>query len=124
MSPESKKSRKPGGKNLIGKHTLCDFHTLRITILFVHGFYIDKWDDNYIKYGLFPSENDGSSHESSAQCMLNIATSVWLLQNCGVFYKRNAAFIRKSHRNFLKAARIFVQTAKIPPVISLNDSAS
>jgi len=49
--------------------------------------------------------------------MLNIATSVWLFQYCRVIYKTNTAFIKRP-AIFQKTARIFVQTAKFPPIIS------
>jgi len=65
-----------------------------------------------------------SSLLNACFAILDIATNFWLIQTCGVIYKRNTAFSEQVLATFQATARIFVQTVKFPPVISRNNSTS
>jgi len=47
---------------------------------------------------------------------LNIPTGFWLIQNCGVIYKTNTAFIRKNPCIFLRKSTNICEDSKIPSI--------
>jgi len=48
--------------------------------------------------------------------ILNIAKNFWHIQNYGVFYKRNTAFIKTSPRNFSSNSTNICANSKIPSI--------
>jgi len=93
-----------------------------------------KCDDDYITVSMDffnPKVNNLAMNDTSVQIMfaiLNITTSFWLIQNCGIIYKTNTAYIRTcSTRNFSKNNNTNIcANSKIPSSHSsvINDSAN
>jgi len=63
---------------------------------------------------IFSSQSEESSQKRCSQCILNVATNVWLPQNCGVIYKTNTVFIRTSPCNFSSNSTNICANSKIP----------
>jgi len=75
-------------------------------------------DRNNIKYGFFLPISEVKNRvmnrlHNACFAILNIATSFWVLQNCGVIYKTNTTFIRTSSRKFSSNSTNICANSKI-----------
>jgi len=79
------------------------------------------WDDVYIKYGLFLPRPEVKNRVMSRLlnacfAILNIAITFWVIQNCGVIYRINTAFIRTNPHNFSSNSTNICANSKIPSI--------